>query len=50
MLVLISLLILKSEIMKSSFSDNAVRLEIVTIYFRKELQNPSNVLLVATTL
>lgn len=40
MLVLISLLIFKSEVVKSPFqSSSVIKLETLIIYFRKELQN-----------
>lgn len=43
MLVLISLFIFKSEVMKSPFqASNDIRLKTVTIYFRKE-ENPSTI-------
>lgn len=50
MLVLISLFIFKSEVMKSPFQAiNDIRLKTVTIYFRKE-ENPSTILLVVAIL
>lgn len=50
MLVLISLFIFKSEVMKSPFqASNDIRLKTVTIYFRKE-ENPSTILLVVAIL